>query len=124
MRPDPPHDPSVELIEELSDVGSFVIFAPSPQKWVKFCNQLLPFPVASRFEHRLDKAKHSAIRYSLGDQREKFFVIHRPEGTYDTLPIIRTFPRESRLSVLFIRSRVNHSLFLRPSIGTVDCISF
>jgi hypothetical protein len=32
MRPDPPHDPSVELIEELSDVGSFVIFAPSPQK--------------------------------------------------------------------------------------------
>ena len=39
----------------------------------------LPFPVASRFEHRLDKAKHSAICYSLGDQREKFFVIHRPE---------------------------------------------
>ena len=26
----------------------------------------LPFPVASRFEHRLDKAKHSAICYSLG----------------------------------------------------------
>src|SRR5438309_1990818 len=39
----------------------------------------LPFPVASRFEHRLDKAKHSAICYSLGHQREKFFVIHRPE---------------------------------------------
>src|SRR5690242_14602318 len=41
MRPDAPHDPSVELIEELSDVGSFVILAPSPQKWVKFRNQLL-----------------------------------------------------------------------------------
>src|SRR5258707_7043767 len=39
----------------------------------------LPFSVASCFEHRLDKAKHSAICYSLGDQREKFFVIHRPE---------------------------------------------
>ena len=39
----------------------------------------LPYPVASRFEHRLDKAKHSAICYSLGHQREKFFVIHRPE---------------------------------------------
>src|SRR5260370_20959300 len=40
----------------------------------------LPFPVASRFEHRLDKAKHSAICYSLGHQREKFLVIHRPEN--------------------------------------------
>src|SRR5207249_11393039 len=49
---------------------------------------------------------------------------HAAKGTYDTLPIIRTFPRESRLSVLVIRSKVNHSLFLGPSIGTVDCISF
>ena len=46
------------------------------------------------------------------------------EGTYDTLPIIRTFPRESRLSVLVIHSRVNHSLFLMQSIGAVDCIFF
>src|SRR6266852_1953563 len=34
MRPDPPHDPTVELIEELSDVSSFVILAPPPQKRV------------------------------------------------------------------------------------------
>src|SRR5215470_20425724 len=27
MRPDPPHDPAVELVEEHSDVGSFVILA-------------------------------------------------------------------------------------------------
>ncbi len=49
---------------------------------------------------------------------------NRIEGTYDTLPIIRTFPRESRSSALVIRSKVNHSLFSGPSIGTVDCISF
>jgi hypothetical protein len=43
MRPDPPHDPTVELIEERSDVGAFVILAPPPQKRVKFRNQLLGF---------------------------------------------------------------------------------
>ena len=55
---------------------------------------------------------------------EKQFVRNRIEGLYDILPIIRTFPRESRLSVPVIRSKVNHSLFLAPSIGTADCISF
>ena len=43
MRPDPPHDPTVELIEELSDVGSFVMLAPPPQERVKSRNQLLGF---------------------------------------------------------------------------------
>ena len=45
------------------------------------------------------------------------------ERLYDTLPIIRTFPRESRLSALVIRSKVNHWLFLDLSIGTVNGIS-
>ena len=45
------------------------------------------------------------------------------KGLYDTLPIIRTFLRESRLSGLVIHSKVNHSPFLGPSIGMVDCIS-
>ena len=57
------------------------------------------------------------------DKLQEPIVSNFIEGTYDTLPIIRTFPRESRLSVLVIRSKVNHSLFLGPSIGTVDCIS-
>src|SRR5580692_272161 len=39
----------------------------------------LPISVASRLEHRLDEAKHSAIRYLLGYQREEFLMIHRPE---------------------------------------------
>src|SRR5467141_1736253 len=39
----------------------------------------LPLSVASRLEHCLDEAQHSAIRYPLGHQREKFFVIDGPE---------------------------------------------
>jgi hypothetical protein len=38
-----------------------------------------PFAVTSCLEHRLNEAKHSAIRYALGDQREQFLVINRPE---------------------------------------------
>ena len=45
------------------------------------------------------------------------------KGLYDTLPISRTFLRESRLSVPVIRSKENHSPFLGPSIDTADCIS-
>ena len=39
----------------------------------------LPFAVASGLEHGLNEAKHSAIRYALGDEREKLFVTDRPE---------------------------------------------
>ena len=39
----------------------------------------LSFAVTSRLEHRLDQAKHSTVRYSLGYQSEKLFVIHGPE---------------------------------------------
>jgi len=60
----------------------------------------------------------------LGYPREKFFVIYGPEGLYDTLPISRTFLRESRLSVPVIRSKENLSPFLEPSIDTADCISY
>src|SRR6266581_1254911 len=39
----------------------------------------LPFAVASRFEHRLDEAQHSAVSYSLSYQREEFFMVRGPE---------------------------------------------
>src|SRR5437868_1096554 len=39
----------------------------------------LSFAVASRLEHRFNQAKHSAIRYLLGYQCEKLFVINGPE---------------------------------------------
>src|SRR6266446_4765149 len=40
MRPNAPHNPAVEPVEELSDVGSLVVMAPSPQHRVQFLNQL------------------------------------------------------------------------------------
>src|SRR6516225_6321021 len=43
MRPNPPHDPTVETVKESSDVGSFVVFAPTPQKRIKLLDQLLGF---------------------------------------------------------------------------------
>jgi hypothetical protein len=58
----------------------------------------LPLSVASRLEHCLDEAQHSAIRYPLGYQREKFFVIYGPEKVsevriYDPLrPALNLFP--------------------------------
>ncbi len=41
MRPDPSYDPAVESVEELTNVGAFVILAPSPQERVEFRDQLL-----------------------------------------------------------------------------------
>src|SRR5258708_21250677 len=58
----------------------------------------MPFAVASCLEHRLDEAKHSAIRYPLGYQREKLLVIHGPEKVsevriHDPLrPALNLFP--------------------------------
>jgi hypothetical protein len=41
MRPNASPDPAVETLEELADVGAFVIFAPTPQEWIKPRNQFL-----------------------------------------------------------------------------------
>ena len=41
MRPDASHDPSVKLVEELSDVGTLVILAPTSQERVQRFDQLL-----------------------------------------------------------------------------------
>src|SRR5580704_14387830 len=57
-----------------------------------------PFAVASGLEHRFDEAKHSSIRYALGDQREELLVIHGPEKVsevriHDPLrPALNLFP--------------------------------
>jgi hypothetical protein len=39
----------------------------------------LPFPIASSLEHRPNEAKHPAIGYALGNERQKLFVINGPE---------------------------------------------
>src|SRR4051794_18412333 len=38
-----------------------------------------PSAIASGLQHCLNEAQHSAIGYSLGYEREKFRLIHRPE---------------------------------------------
>src|SRR6266513_4377333 len=43
MRPDAPPDPAVETLEELSDVGAFVLLDPPSQERVSLLNQLLGF---------------------------------------------------------------------------------
>jgi hypothetical protein len=39
MGPDSSEDPTIETVEELSDMGSFVILSPTPQERIKFRNQ-------------------------------------------------------------------------------------
>src|SRR5471032_239035 len=39
MRPDSPHDPSVEPVEDPSDVGALVVVPPAPQDGIESCNQ-------------------------------------------------------------------------------------
>src|SRR5215472_8447207 len=41
MRPNPPLDPTVEFVEERSDVGTLVIVSPPPQDWVELLDQIL-----------------------------------------------------------------------------------
>jgi len=50
-------------------------------------------------------------------------VLHRVKGTYDTLPIISTFPRRSPLSDLGIRSKANRSTFSGRCIAKVGSFS-
>jgi hypothetical protein len=40
LRPNAPHDPPVKPVEELSDLGSLVVMAPSPQHRIEFLDQL------------------------------------------------------------------------------------
>jgi hypothetical protein len=43
MRPDASPDPAVESLEELADVGAFVILTPAPQERIKPRDQFLGF---------------------------------------------------------------------------------
>ena len=40
MRPEASSDPTVELVEEFSDVGAFVVLAPTSQNRIQLGNQL------------------------------------------------------------------------------------
>src|SRR5215472_10559295 len=41
MRPNSSLDPTVEFVEERSDVGTLVIVSPPPQDWVELLDQIL-----------------------------------------------------------------------------------
>ena len=70
----------------------------------------------------LDEPHDAPVCNPVLDELHQPFVGNSIERLYDTLPISRTFLRESRLSVRVIRSKENHSLFLGPSIDAADCI--
>src|SRR6266446_191075 len=58
VRPNAPHDPAVEFVEERSNVGSFVILGPTPQGRIQPHTQPFQYPSRScqrctRFSHRL-----------------------------------------------------------------------
>lgn len=76
------------------------------------------------FQPHLDQVEYGSVDDSASHRLEKFGMRNTIEGNHDTLPIISTFPRESPLSVLAIRSKADHSTFLGRRTAKVDCISF
>jgi hypothetical protein len=66
MRPDTSPDPAVETLEELADVGTFVILAPTPQQRAKFRNQLLGFQRYPPFGSLPDLVHETFDRLRLG----------------------------------------------------------
>jgi len=84
----------------------------------------LPILQHARVEPFLDQPHNAPICDPVLDELDQPFVGEMIEGLYDTLPIIRTFPRKSRLFAGVIHSKVNRSLFFKPPIGTVGCISY
>jgi len=115
-------DPEVECVVEI-DIRQQRANTPTLN-----CPYLTLHPFAL-FQHAglepfLNQAHDAPIGYAVLDEFHQPPLIESVIGLYDTLPITRTFPRESRLFVLVIRSKVNHSPFLGPYIGTADCTSF
>jgi site-specific DNA recombinase len=78
----------------------------------------------ARLQECSDQPQHSLV----GDtQRNRFHqpvVVHPIKGSYDTLPIIRTFPSESRSFVLVIRLREGRLSFFERCIAEGGYISF
>jgi len=66
MRPDASPDPAVETLEELSDVGAFVVLAPAPQERIKFRNQLRGVQRSQPFGSLPDLIHETTDRFLLG----------------------------------------------------------
>ena len=74
-------------------------------------------------QERPDKFQQPLVVDPLGDMSHQSVVIDSIEGSYDTLPIIRTFPNESQSSARVIRLREDRSSFFERCIAEGDCIS-
>src|SRR5499427_7796778 len=60
------------------------------------------------FQPHLDQMQHGSVDDPASDRLHQLGMWNTIEGTYDTLPIISTFPKRSPLSDFSIRSKVNH----------------
>ena len=93
MRPQAPHDPAVELVEESADMGAFVILAPAPQDRIDLLYQL-------RCRYRRAATRQPSNRVlevpdrflpRIGIQRPRLLTTfdliarqpHRPAATFD-----------------------------------------
>jgi hypothetical protein len=74
-------------------------------------------------QERPDKFQQPLVIDTLGDTSHQSVVIDSIEGSYDTLPIISTFPSGLRLSAVTIHLKDVHSRFLAKSIVTAACTS-
>ena len=66
MRPDAPPDPAVETLEELADVGAFVVLAPPSQERIYLLNQLLGLQRNSPLGSLPDLVHETTDRFLLG----------------------------------------------------------
>src|ERR1700757_3487845 len=96
MRPDPPHQPSIEPVEELSDVGPLVVVAPTTHDGIDLLYQLLSahgcvtscqptnllLEVVDRFLSGISiKRSPSGTRLDLACRQ-----VHRPASLLDLVP--------------------------------------
>src|SRR5215471_19588818 len=66
MRPDSSPDPALKTLEELADVGAFVILTPPPHQGIPFQNQLLSCQRSRPFGSLPDLVHETADRLHLG----------------------------------------------------------
>ena len=73
-----------------------------------------------RFQPAFDIENHPPLRGVFLYRPQKKILIQVVEGSHYTLPIISTFPKKSRLSVLAIRLRAGLSTFFGRHVEKVD----
>src|SRR5690349_9886837 len=96
MRPDAPHDPAIEFVEERSDMGALVILAPPPQCWIQFLNQFLGLQRGTSPRQRPHPVPKASDRFLCGISDHPFrmqpapnharWKLSLPFGPHDSIP--------------------------------------